>query len=163
MDCPEKRASVRVKGNEGARSEGNDVLASRDGFQDLSCATVMLYFVAMVSHWSPEATRWNLSQFAGTPGWVGPGADPVVVVVVLVVVVVVLVVVVVGLVVVDFDVLNVVLVVVELVTVPITQYFWPTVRSGQETLGLSAMKASRVCPHTDAKESQVSPLAAATE
>lgn len=89
------------------------------GFHDLNCATVMLYLAAMVSHVSPERTRWNLSQSAGVPGCVGPGAVPVVVVVV---VVTVLDVVVVVAAVVDFDVVTVVLVVlVGPVTVPTMQ------------------------------------------
>jgi hypothetical protein len=77
----------------------------------------MLYLAAMVSHVSPERTRWNLSQSAGIPGCVGPGTVPVVVVVVTVLDVVVVVAVVV-----DFDVVTVVLVVlVGPVTVPTTQ------------------------------------------
>lgn len=45
-------------------------------------------------------------------------------------------------------------------TVPITQYFTPSERLGQLTVGLSKTKVSTVIPHCVLKESHVSPLLA---
>lgn len=58
-----------------------DLLASIWLFQLLNWTSVILYFLAMVSHWSPGETLWKPSQLAAIPGIVGEmlGAESVVV------------------------------------------------------------------------------------
>jgi hypothetical protein len=68
-----------------------DLLASTWLFQLLNWALVILYFMVMVSHWSPDGTLWKLSQLDAMPGIVGELVEVESVVVGLVVVVVVVV------------------------------------------------------------------------
>jgi hypothetical protein len=64
-----------------AMEKRKDLLASTWLFQLLNWASVILYFLAMVSHWCPDETLWKPSQLDAMPAIVGEllGAESVVV------------------------------------------------------------------------------------
>lgn len=65
-----------------------NILLSTLGFQALNWASVMPYFLSIVSHWSPDAMRWKPLQLDGVPGWTGSYWEAVVVAALVVLVVV---------------------------------------------------------------------------